>query len=505
MTANYFAVVKPSFALGRGFDPERDDRRGAPPVVVLGHDLWQRTFGGDPAIVGRSIWINGMATVVIGVVADGFRGTDVGIVSEFWIPFSMIDQVESRSGPVTANRTRFWLACVARLRPGVDTSAARAELDVIARTLNRLHARGDDRGFAVERAGQIDPRLRTMAVTLFTVALALTVLVLLTACGNVANLLLGRAAYRRREIAARMALGATRARLVRQLLTESLVLALLGALGGWLIAAYASSLLGFVRTPLGWPVDLSVAPDARVFLFCLVLSVATGVAFGLLPALRATRPELVTDLKADAGGLSRRESPVLRNGLVTAQVTVCTVLMLCTGLSLRSLQVARTMDVGLSVRNHVLLAFDPAVRGRSDAQSRQLLRGDSRESAGGGWCRVRDIDDRGAFDADHQQLGLRDRGGCAEIHRRRAFRGDIYAVGPGFFATMGIRFLEGDDFRAGQCNGARASSSTTHSPAPHFRANHRSAVESSATARRSTSSDSWRPRSRARSARHPVQ
>ena len=169
-----------------------------------------------------------MATVVIGVVADGFRGTDVGIVSEFWIPFSMIyPPVESRSEPVIANRTRFWLACVARLRPGVDTSAARAELDVIARTLNRLHARGDDRGFAVERAGQIDPRLRTMAVTLFTVALALTVLVLLTACGNVANLLLGRAAYRRREIAARMALGATRARLVRQLLTESLVLALL--------------------------------------------------------------------------------------------------------------------------------------------------------------------------------------------------------------------------------------------------------------------------------------
>ncbi len=454
VTANYFTVVKPSFALGRGFDPRHDDTRGAPPVVVLGHDLWQRTFGGDPAIVGRSIGINGMASVVIGVVAEGFRGPDVGIVSEFWIPFSMIDQVESRSGPVTANRTRFWLACVGRLRPGVDTSAARAELDVIARRLNRLHGRGDDRGFAVERAGQIDPRLRTMAVTLFTVALALTVLVLLTACGNVANLLLGRAAYRRREIAARMALGATRARLVRQLLTESLLLAFLGALGGWLIAAYASSFLGLVRTPLGWPLDLSVAPDARVLLFCLVLSVATGVAFGLLPALRATRPDLVTDLKTDAGGLSRREWFVLRNGLVTAQVTICTVLMLCTGLSLRSLQVARTMDVGLDVRNHVLLAFDPAVRGRSDAQSRQLLREvlERAQSIAGVESATLTtavpltliinnsdfVTDAGAGDSGAPRIPA-----------------DIYAVGPRFFATMGIAFLQGNDFRAGQASTPR--------------------------------------------------
>ena len=353
-----------------------------------------------------------MATVVIGVVADDFRGTDVGIVSEFWIPFSMIDQVESRSGPVTANRTRFWLACVARLRPGVDTSAARAELDVIARTLNRLHARGDDRGFAVERAGQIDPRLRTMAVTLFTVALALTVLVLLTACGNVANLLLGRAAYRRREIAARMALGATRARLVRQLLTESLVLALLGALGGWLIAAYASSLLGFVRTPLGWPVDLSVAPDARVFLFCLVLSVATGVAFGLLPALRATRPDLVTDLKADAGGLSRRESACAQkrardcagHGLHRPDALHRSVVAQPSGRADHGRRSERAQSRAPRVRSGCPWAFRRAI---ATTASR-----DSRESAGGRWRRVRDIDDRGAFDADHQQLGLRDRRGC---------------------------------------------------------------------------------------------
>ena len=292
-----------------------------------------------------------------------------------------------------------------------------------------------------------------MAVTLFTVALALTVLVLLTACGNVANLLLGRAAYRRREIAARMALGATRARLVRQLLTESLLLAFLGALGGWLFAAYASSFLGLVRTPLGWPMDLSVAPDARVLVFCLVLSVATGVAFGLLPALRATRPDLVTDLKADAGGLSRRERFVLRNGLAAAQITVCTVLMLCTGLSLRSLQVARTMDVGLNVRNHVLLAFDPSVRERSDVQSRDRF-GRFSKSAGGRWCRSSgNIDDRSAFDADHQQLGLRDRRGGG-ILTCAAYSGRHLCRRAGFFAYGAFRLEGNADFRGGQAGNA---------------------------------------------------
>ena len=211
---------------------------------------------------------------------------------------------------------------------------------MIARRLNAAYGR-NDRGFYVERAGQIDPRLRSVTTVLFSVAACVTILVLLTSCSNVANLLLGRASVRRREIAARMALGASRSRLLRQLLVESLLLALLGGLGGWIIAGYVSSLLGLVRTPLGWPLDLTISPDYRVLLFCAGLSVLAALTFGLLPALRATRPDLITDLKGGARETSALDRFRLRSGLVVVQIAICTVLLLCMGLFLRSLQAAR--------------------------------------------------------------------------------------------------------------------------------------------------------------------
>jgi predicted permease len=453
-TANYFAVVKPVFAVGRGFDPQRDDERGAPRVVVLSHDLWQRSFGADPTVVGRTIALNNAPATVIGVTAAGFHGTDVGIVPEFWIPFSMIEEVESRIGQVTANRRRFWLASVARLQANADLNGARAELDVIARTLNNAHGRKDDRGFALERAGQIDPRLRTLAVTLFAVALAAALLVLLTACSNVANLFLARASARRREIAARMALGASRARLVRQLLTESLFLALLGGVGGWMVAGYTSSLLNLLRSPLGWPVTLSVAPDVRVLLFCFGLSVVTGVAFGLLPALRGTKTDLVASLKADRGGSSRAERFGLRNGLVVAQVTISTILLVCMGLFLRSFQQARATDLGLHAENVVLLTFDPSLDRRTDVQARQLLR---------------EIIDRARAVPGVESATLTSAVPLTLIISNSNFvpaenaanpqasrvRTDIYAIGPNFFETMGVRFLTGEDFRLDETGSRR--------------------------------------------------
>jgi predicted permease len=446
VTANYFAVVKPAFALGRGFDASRDDTPGQPPVVVLSHELWHRSFGGDPGIVGRTISINKRAATVIGVTAAGFRGTDLGFVQEFWIPFSMIGEVESRMGPVSTNRRRHWLSVVARLRPDVGAAAARAELDVFARTLNTTFARDENRGFHLERAGQLNPRLRLMTLGLLSLSLGITALVLLTACANVANLLLGRASARRREIAARIALGASRSRLVRQLLTESLLLALPGGIGGWAIAVYVSSLLGLFRTPLGWPLDLSISVDYRVLLFCIGLSIVTGVAFGLVPALRATRLDLVTDLKAHScsGAGVRRFG--LRNGLVVAQVVICTMLLVCTGLFMRSLQTARGLDLGLTNRNLLLLAFDPALDRRPDQQSRQLLR---------------DILERARSVAGVESATLTSRVPLTFIGNSSNFvpeenatnpqaqgvQTDIYAVGPTFFATMGIPFLAGEDFR----------------------------------------------------------
>ena len=436
--------------MGRGFDASRDDTPGAPRVVVLSHTLWRTRFGSDPAIVGRTITINSRQATVIGVTAAGFRGTDVGVVSDFWMPFSMIDEIESRRGPVSTTRGRHWLRAVATLRPGVDLHAARAELDVVARTLNATFARGDQsRGFHLEQAGQIDPRLREVGRTFFSLLAVATVLVLLTACANIANLLLGRASARRREIAARMALGASRGRLVRQLLTESLLLALLGGAGGWLIAATAASLIGRIRVPLGWPLDLSVSLDYRVLLFCVGLSIVTGVVFGLVPALRATRPDLVTDLKADGRGNVTRDRLGLRNGLVVAQVAICTLLLLCTGLFLRSLQTARTIDVGLSNRNLLLLAFDPGLDRVPDPQARLLLRRilENARAVPGVASVTLTTDVPLTLIINNSRFVAEEK---ASDPARERLRTDIYTVAPGFFETMGIPLMEGDDFRADQ-------------------------------------------------------
>ena len=449
VTANYFAVVKPRFALGRGFDATRDDTPGEPPVVVLSHALWNGSFGGDPTIVGRSIEVNKRRAMVIGVTAPGFRGTDVGIVPEFWIPFSMIDEHRVFAGivgRVMENRQRYWLSVVARLRPGADVHAAQSELDVIARRLNAMFAGdNDNRGFHVERAGQLNPGLRRMALALFAMSLGVTVLVLLAACVNVANLLLGRAWVRRREIAARMALGASRPRLLRQLLTESFLLALLGGVGGVFIAIYVSSLLGLVRTPFGWPLDLTISVDYRVLLFCFALSLLTAVAVGFVPALRATKPDLVTDLKTDArstAGVGRFE---LRNGLVVAQVAICTVLLVCMGLFVRSLQTVRGMDLGLTNRNLLLLAFDPALDRRPDPQSKQLLR-DILERA----QTVSGVESATLTSGVPLTLIVSNSNFVAAENAKNPIaqrvRTDIYAVGPSFFETMGIPFLAGKDF-----------------------------------------------------------
>ena len=446
VTANYFTVVKPGFAAGGGFDPARDDTRGGPRVVVLSHDLWQRDFGGDPGVVGRQVAINQRPATIVGVTAAVFRGTDVPIVPEFWIPLSMIDELEARTGMNIENRGRHWLKAVARLQPGVDVLAARAELDVIARRSSSSGSGTENRGFHLERAGQIDPRLRGMALTFVSVTLGVTALVLLTACVNVASLLLGRASARRREIAARLALGASRSRLLRQLLTESLVMASMGGIGGWMIAAYVSSLMGVLRTPLGWPLDLSVSLDYRVLLFCAGLSVATGVAFGLVPALRATRPDVVTDLKADARGSATRDRSRLRNGLVVGQVAMCALLLVCTGLFLRSLQSARGLDLGLENRNLLLMGFDPALDRRPDAEARRLLR-DILEGAQA----LPGVESATLTTAvpltviiDSSSFVPEEYAADPQADRVQA---DIYAVGPDFFATMGIPFLAGEDFR----------------------------------------------------------
>jgi predicted permease len=450
-TANYFDIVKPRFRLGRGFDPDRDDTPGAPAVLVLSHDLWRRRFGADAEIIGRTVSINRRQATVVGVTAAGFQGTEVGFVPEFWIPFSMIEEHRVFAGiiqRVMDNRGRYWLTAVARLRRDIALQSARAELDVIAQRLNEDSSGGNrDRGFDVERAGQLAPQFRRMGLTPFAVSLGVAALVLLAACTNVANLLLGRAWARRRDTATRMALGASRPRLLRHLLIESLLIALAGGLGGWIIAAYVTSRLDLVQTPFGWPADLTISPDYRVLLFCVALSLVTALVFGLVPALRATRSDLITELKAAARGGTAVTRFGLRNGLVVSQVAICTVLLVFMGLFLRSLHSAQEIDLGMTNRNLLLLAFDPGLDRRPDPQARQLLRDilDGAQSVAGVESATLTTAVPLTFIVSNSRFVPAENAKSPQAVRIRT---DIYAVGPSFFATMGIPFTAGEDFRA---------------------------------------------------------
>jgi predicted permease len=270
VSANYFDVVRPAFVLGRGFDPNLDDTKGRPPVVVLSYQLWRSRFSGDPDIAGRAIEMKSRKVTVAGVAGPAFRGTEKMFYSDFWMPFSAGEafadaginsqRMRDRDGP--------WLLAVGRLRDGVSEQAAAAEIEVIGRRLRAAYpASNRDRGFHVERAGQLNPGVRKMVVVFFSLLLAVSALVLCTACANVANLLLARASARQKEIATRLAIGAGRGRVVRQLLAESVMLALLGGIGGYAIAQLGAAAIGRSRIPLALPVDLSISLDYRVMLF----------------------------------------------------------------------------------------------------------------------------------------------------------------------------------------------------------------------------------------------
>jgi len=240
--------------------------------------------------------------------------------------------------------------------------AAASEIEGIGKRLTADHpATNKERGFHVERAGQVNPGIRKLVVVFFALLLGVSALVLCTACANVANLLLARVASRQKEIATRLAIGAGRGRLIRQLLTESVMLALLGGICGYALAQIGAGAIGSSRLPIAMPINLSISLDYRVLLFCTALAMVTGVVFGLVPALRATRPDLVGGLKDDGGrfGGSRRFG--LRNILVIAQVGICMVLLVCSGLFLRSLDSARDMDTGMANRNLLLVSFDPGL------------------------------------------------------------------------------------------------------------------------------------------------
>jgi len=360
VSANYFSGLGVNAAIGRTFLPDENQTPRAHPVVVLSHLFWQRRFNAAPSVLGKNLLLNGTAFTVVGVAASDFIGTgNPPQVPDFWVPLMMQSQLEPGRDWLNLSDA-YRVQLLARRKPGIGVAPAQAEVG----------------GLAYQFAQGSPVKDKTIALTLepatffgetndirfqafVALLMAIVGMVLLIACANLANMLLARSAGRQREIGIRLALGASRGRLIRQLLTESVLLALLGGAAGVLLSVWVSQLLwiaieqalqGFMGSCVMMTVPL--APDVRVFGYALLLSLATGIIFGLAPALQLSRPDLTTALKAEGSTFGQRlQGSRLRNLLVGGQVAVSMVLLISAGLLVRGLLRSQTADAGFETRS----------------------------------------------------------------------------------------------------------------------------------------------------------
>jgi predicted permease len=376
-SCNYFEVLNEHPAQGRGFVDSDCAASDENAVVVVSDQLWRDTFGGDPTLVGKRITLNRMAFSVIGVAPLGFTGTEP-IPSAFWVPIT-IQKVLDAGHDRLADDNMSWLALLGRVRPGVTMEQVRADLGVIAGRIDQLNP-GRTTSLAISTATFFGrPEERESLIPVAFVILAAFGLVLLIACANVANLLLARASARHKEIALRLSIGASRWRLVRQLLTESLLLSMLGGALGSLFAFWSfASITQFVTSHLPHmfsTLAVNVAPDFRVLGYALALTLVTGILFGLIPALQSSRLDLNTALKEDGAksGPGKKSGRVLRNTLVGAQIAVCMILLLAAGLLLRGLYYAQTVDPGFEMKDVAAAFLYPKAQGYDENRSTAFM------------------------------------------------------------------------------------------------------------------------------------
>jgi predicted permease len=439
-TTNFFDVAQLGMTVGRGFTSGEERL----PVIVIGHGLWQRRFGADPAITGKTITLSGRPYTVVGVAPPGFRGLDLILDCQFWVPLANLDLLL----PNTSNyqsRDYHWIVVAGRLQPAVTRPQAAAELTVIARRLAQAHPEAEkDGGFQFEPAGSLPPRDRK-AVVMFLAALTVVVLLVLAiACANVANLLLAQASGRQREMAVRLALGATRGHLMRQLLTESLLLALAGGLLGVVLSLWATQALSAFRFPAPVPLDLNVTVDWRVLLYTLALSAGTGLLFGLVPAWAAARPILASALKGEDVLAPPGRRWTLRNVLVVSQIAMSLVLLCATGLFLRSLQSASGIDIGFRSHGILTMSVDPRVHGYTAGRTAQFLTELRHRVAA-----VPGVASAACTDIVPLSMGGRSDAFYVEGRPNSGGPGpvvELYMASPGYFETLGIPRIAGRDF-----------------------------------------------------------
>jgi predicted permease len=368
VSGNYFDVLGVKPMLGRAFLPEEDQTADSHPVAVISYNCWQRRFAGDPEIVGKSVEFNSRPFTIIGVAPKGFIGTEVAYDPEMFIPVMMAKTIEPGSTWLE-RRDSNNLFTVGRLKPGVSFEQAKAELATLTAQLAKDYPENVGRGIQLGKPGLFIPDIANSVFAFTGVLAAIGCLVILLACVNLANLLLARATERRREIAVRLAVGASRQRLVRQLLTESLLISLGGGTAGVFLAAAINTAVRNIRLPSDITLLFDLRTDWRVLTFALVLSIATGILFSLIPALQSSKPQLVPALKDESSMAGFRRSN-LRNLLVIAQVGLSLVLLISAGLIVRSLQAAQKMRPGFNPEKAVAISFDVSLGGYDEVRGR---------------------------------------------------------------------------------------------------------------------------------------
>lgn len=375
VSGTYFSVLGVKAIAGRTFTDAEDQTPGSHPVAVMSYSWWQRRFGRDQSVIGKTLTIGSTVFHVIGVAPQEFFGTSVGESPDLWIPAAMIAQVPPAWGGETGLRDPDFQAfyILARLKPGVSTAQASSQVNVLFK--QSLHERvgsnpsqkelTDIRKAMIEitPGGHGLSQIRQQFSTSLQILMAAVGVVLLIACANIANLLLARAASRRREIAVRLSIGASRVRLIRQMLTESIFMAVVGGAAGIVFAWWAGGFLVWMVSTGEEVLPLHVAPDARVLMFTTLLSLATGILFGLAPAFRATRVDLSASLKEGRGSVSARSSQFLAKALIVSQVALSAVLLIGASLFVHSLTNLRSVETGFNKENVLVMSVDVASLG----------------------------------------------------------------------------------------------------------------------------------------------
>jgi predicted permease len=446
VTGNYFDVIGSVPNPGRGFRPSEDQQSGSAPVVVLTHSLWQRRYAGDPSIAGKTVLLDGRPFTVVGVAARGFYGTQRGLMPDFFVPLSAGRALTKiLSGDILENRHAQWLSIDARLRKGVTLTQARAALNIVNSRIDREFRKGEPESrIRLMKAGGL-PGAGSLVIGRVILGVMVGVsLVLLIACANVANVLLARMSARQGEIAMRMALGANRRRLIRQLLTESVTLALFGAALGLFFTSFASDALAKLELPLPVTLTFDFGIDRRVLLYTTALAVATGIAFGLLPALRTTRVDLIRAMHSRnvTSGVFRRLS--LRNSLVVVQVTASLVLLVSAGLFLRSLQNAMSLDTGMNANGVMAMAIDPSLNGYGPEKSRRLMQSLRDRVLSVPGVEAMSFTDVLPLSFGGMTIGFSKVSSTSP--KNQEIEADVFDVGANYFRTLHIPLLHGEDF-----------------------------------------------------------